>query len=89
MPWLRKMNNISTGITLKIEGWRGVSHSYALVNQFQILAFLKSGLANIQHVDIPFILSHWGVGQNPAGLSQSDERIISQLSSHETPTGRQ
>jgi len=81
------MNNVSTGITLKIEGWRGVSHSYALVNQFQILAFLKSGLANIQHVDIPFILPHWGVGQNPAGLSQSDERLISQLSSHETPTG--
>ena len=80
------MNNASNGITLKIEGWRGVSHSYALVNQFQMLAFLKSGLAQIHHVDIPFILPHWGVGQNPAGLNQTDEKLLSDLSSQEAPS---
>ena len=80
------MNNASKDITLKIEGWRGVSHSYALVNQFQMLAILKSGLARIQHVDIPFILPHWGVGQNPAGLNQTDEKLLSDLSSQEEPS---
>ena len=80
------MNNTSNGITLKIVGWRGVSHSYALVNQFQMLAFLKSGLTQIHHVDIPFILPHWGVGQNPAGLNQTDEKLLSDLSSQEAPS---
>lgn len=80
------MNNAANGTLLKIEGWRGVSHSYALVNQFQMLAILKSGLAQIHHVDIPFILPHWGVGQNPAGLNQTDEKLLSDLSSQEAPS---
>jgi len=37
-------------IPLRVEGWLGVSHSYALVNQFQLLAFQKLELARVQYV---------------------------------------
>ena len=67
-------------INLKIEGWRSVSHSYALVNQFQMLAFIKEKLAGIEHIDYPFILPHWSNTQNSAGFNQSDENILNELS---------
>lgn len=62
--------------TLRVEGWRGISHSYALVNQFQLLAIYKNKLANVQHVDMPFIMSHWGAGQNSAGFHDDDQKIL-------------
>jgi glycosyltransferase involved in cell wall biosynthesis len=71
---------------LRIEGWRGVSHSYALVNQFQLLALQKHGLASVQHVDMPFIMAHWGAGQNSAGFSEADQSLISGFS---TPVNAQ
>jgi len=68
-------------IPLRVEGWLGVSHSYALVNQFQLLAFQKLELARVQHVDMPFIMPHWGAGQNSAGFTQADQNRLTQLSS--------
>jgi glycosyltransferase involved in cell wall biosynthesis len=67
-------------IPLRVEGWLGVSHSYALVNQFQLLAFQKLELARVQHVDMPFIMSHWGAGQNSAGFTPADQSLLGQLS---------
>jgi hypothetical protein len=66
--------------TLRIEGWRGISHSYALVNQFQMLAFQKQGMVRLQHVDMPFIMAHWGQGQNSAGFSPADQSLLENLS---------
>ena len=66
-------------IQLRVEGWLGVSHSYALVNQFQLLAFQKLELARVQHVDMPFIMPHWGAGQNSAGFTQADQNRLTQL----------
>ncbi|NBX55767.1 MAG: glycosyltransferase [Betaproteobacteria bacterium] len=74
------MNTPNKPMALRVEGWRGVSHSYALVNQFQILAFLKHGLARVQHVDMPFIMAHWGAGQNSAGFTDADQNLLADLS---------
>jgi len=74
------MSTQSKPISLRVEGWRAVSHSYALVNQFQILAFQKLGLASVQHVDMPFIMAHWGAGQNSAGFNDADQNLLADLS---------
>ena len=58
---------LSRPLEIQIEGWRGISHSYALVNQFQILHWKKSGYARINHVDMPFVMAHWAKGENSAG----------------------
>ena len=34
-------------MNILIEGWRGINHSVALVNQWQILELLKSNNKNI------------------------------------------
>lgn len=65
---------------IRIEGWRGISHSYALVNQFQLLHWKKSATAKIEHVDMPFIMAHWSKTQNSAGFSEIDQNIIENIS---------
>ncbi len=67
-------------LEIQIEGWRGISHSYALVNQFQILHWKKSGSARINHVDMPFVMAHWAKGENSAGFNESDLNLIENIS---------
>lgn len=67
-------------LALQVEGWRGISHSYALVNQFQLLHWHKSNLASIQHIDMPFVMAHWASGENSAGFHADDMHIIQNIS---------
>jgi glycosyltransferase involved in cell wall biosynthesis len=66
--------------TLCIEGWRGVSHSIALVNQYQMLELLRQpGFQQdwrLYHRDLPFFLKHWNARQMPAGFSAEEQALI-------------
>lgn len=66
--------------SLCIEGWRGVSHSIALVNQFQMLVLLRDAAwrADWQlfHRDLPFFLKHWNARQMPAGFTPDEQAAI-------------
>ena len=61
---------------LQVEGWRGISHSYALVNQFQLLHWHKSDYVAVKHIDVPFLMAHWSASTNPAGFNSQDLAII-------------
>jgi glycosyltransferase involved in cell wall biosynthesis len=65
---------------LQIEGWRGISHSFAMVNQHQILALMRAGLLEIYHYDLPFFMPHWNVNSNSAGFDAKDTQLINSLS---------
>jgi glycosyltransferase involved in cell wall biosynthesis len=67
-------------LALQVEGWRGISHSYALVNQFQLLHWHKSNLVTIHHIDMPFVMAHWASGENTAGFHAHDMNIIRNIS---------
>jgi glycosyltransferase involved in cell wall biosynthesis len=45
--------------TLCVEGWRFLSHSYSIVNQWQLLSLMKKPDLSIFHRDIPFFLPQW------------------------------
>jgi glycosyltransferase involved in cell wall biosynthesis len=49
---------------LIVEGWRFLPHSYAIVNQWQLLALLRRNIA-LKVVDVPFYRPSW---QAQAGL---------------------
>jgi len=72
-------------IRIRVEGWRGISHSYALVNQFQLLHWKKSESASINHIDMPFVMAHWTKGENPAGFNQKDLELIENISEDVSP----
>lgn len=44
---------------LRVEGWRYLPHSYALVHQFQMLSMLRLGV-ELEHVDLPFFKPYRG-----------------------------
>ncbi|MFA7279080.1 MAG: glycosyltransferase family 4 protein [Sterolibacterium sp.] len=49
-----------------IEGWRGINHSYAMVNQYQLLELSKLTDFSLFHRDIPFGAQNWNtVDNNP------------------------
>ncbi len=66
-------------MTLKIiiEGWRFLPHSYAIVNQFQLLELKKRRELEIYHRDAPFYQPHW---QQVKGLfSPEEEEILASI----------
>src|SRR5580658_8091941 len=44
---------------LLIEGWRGLPHSYALVNEFQILDLLTRPEISLAHHDLEYLVPRW------------------------------
>jgi len=62
-----------------IEGWRGVSHSFAMVNQCQILEILKHEDVELFHRDMPFALPHWDAVTLSAGFSAENQAKIASL----------
>ena len=62
--------------TILIEGWRGVNHSFALVNQNQILQLTARPDIALFHRDMPFFSQTWSRHANEDGFSASDRRLI-------------
>jgi len=69
---------------LLIEGWRGVNHSFALVNQCQILELLRLPELQLFHRDMPFAMAHWTRNQLDPGFAPDDWARIAAL---EEPNG--
>jgi len=70
---------------LRVEGWRGVSHSFAMVNQQQLLAWMALGGVELQHADLPFFRPHWNAARHDPGLAPAPR---AQLAALPPPDGR-
>lgn len=67
-----------------IEGWRGINHSYAMVNQYQLLEMREMDL-ELQHLDLPFFNEKWNSIDNDSGFEECDkQKIISIQSANST-----
>jgi glycosyltransferase involved in cell wall biosynthesis len=53
---------------LLIHGWRGINHSYAMVNQNQLLALAGRPDLELFHQDMPFHNPNWNDRTNAAGF---------------------
>ena len=56
-------------MNILIEGWRGINHSFSLVNQWQIIELLKT--SNIYFKDVPFISDRWNKKDNSSGIDNN------------------
>ncbi|MEI7673852.1 MAG: hypothetical protein WCK00_17240, partial [Deltaproteobacteria bacterium] len=65
--------------SLLIAGWRGISHSFAMVNQHQIICLARLGDISLSHVDMPTSMSHWNSLDHDAGFSPEDRALINSL----------
>ena len=62
-------------IKICVEGWRGINHSYAMVNQRQLIELLKYPI-ELKHKDISFFNKNWNEKQNSNGFSIEDNNLI-------------
>ena len=60
---------------LLIEGWRGINHSYAMINRCQIIELLKNNNFKIYFKDIPYFIPEWNKKDNSSGLKDFEEKI--------------
>ena len=68
---------------LLIRGWRGINHSYALVNQYQIVELVRNKDVQLFHEDLPFISGNWSKQENGAGFDEEATRLINGLPAHD------
>ncbi len=61
---------------LLIEGWRGINHSYAMINQYQIRELLKNNKFKIYFKDVPYFDPKWNKKDNSSGLKDFEEKIF-------------
>ena len=64
-------------MNILIEGWRGINHSFSLVNQWQIIELLKT--SNIYFKDVPFISDRWNKKDNSSGFENNIENLINTI----------
>jgi glycosyltransferase involved in cell wall biosynthesis len=64
---------------LCIEGWRGVNHSFAMVNQNQILEILKVPGWQVFHRDAPYFRPNWNRDQLNSGFAPEEQARIDAL----------
>ena len=58
-----------------VEGWRGINHSFSIVNQNQLLELLKLPI-NLKIRYIPYFNKNWSLKKNPDGFLVSEKKNI-------------
>lgn len=56
-------------VSLCVEGWRGINHSYCLINQWQLINLLQYPL-QIRHKDLHYWDPRWGNTDNGSGFAK-------------------
>jgi glycosyltransferase involved in cell wall biosynthesis len=65
-----------------VEGRRGISHSFALVNQHQLLALMDIPGLRLTHRDMPFAFTHWSRSATAGGFAADAQARIDALASN-------
>ncbi len=66
-----------------IEGWRGINHSYSIINQNQLIELSKLPI-DLRFRDISFLDKNWNNNKNADGFSKDDKRIVNQIQKAKT-----
>lgn len=64
---------------LKLEGWRGIPHSYALVHQYQLLELKKRRGIALCHRDLPFPDPRWTQCKGTSGFDPQTAALLADI----------
>jgi glycosyltransferase involved in cell wall biosynthesis len=71
--------------SILVQGWRGISHSYAMVNQYQLLELMRRPDLTLYHEDLPFYRNDWSAKTSFSGFAAQDAAKLAALA---PPTGQ-
>jgi len=66
-------------MNLHIYGWRNICQSFAMVNQFQILALIKKKGLLLTHEDAPYFSQRWSEDSSQAGFSLAARKRLASV----------
>lgn len=69
----------ATQKSLLVQGWTGINHSYAMVNQYQLLELAKLPYLQVLHQEMPLFDSRWTREKNAAGFSSAEQSVLAAL----------
>lgn len=64
------------GRSLLVQGWTGINHSFAMVNQYQLLALSKDKSIALFQEEMPYFNNQWNKERNSAGFSASEQQAL-------------
>lgn len=72
----------SSKLKLLVRGWRGINHSYAMVNQYQLAALTLNDDIEFLHEDLPFIAAHWSKQNNNSGFDEATRQRLENIKAY-------
>jgi glycosyltransferase involved in cell wall biosynthesis len=70
---------------LTLEGWRGISHSYALIHQYQLLELKRRQGITVFHRDRPFPDPRWSRLAGTSGFDPCEAAMLADIPSPDGP----
>lgn len=64
---------------LSVQGWVGINHSYAMVNQYQLLAMLQEPNVQLAHRQMPLFDSRWSQAKNDSGFIETEQAALAAI----------
>jgi len=70
---------------LLVEGWRGIAHSYAMVNQYQLLELARRTDVALTTRDLPLFKPEWNTTDNAAGFDAARTQALGAIAPPDGP----
>ena len=62
--------------TLLVQGWTGINHSYAMVNQYQLLELAQDPSLALYTEQMPLYDSRWTASKNHSGFGAAQQQVL-------------
>ena len=66
-------------VRVLVEGWRGISHSYSLVNQYQLQEWSRYSGLTVTHKDMPLFFDRWKTQKGGSGFPEGQAQAIASI----------
>lgn len=65
--------------SLLVQGWTGINHSYAMVNQYQLIELVKNTALNLFTQEMSLYDQRWSKEKNASGFSSVESTLLTNI----------
>ena len=65
--------------SLLVQGWTGINHSYAMVNQYQLIELVKDSSLNLFTQEMSLFDQRWSKEKNGSGFSDTEMSLLANI----------
>jgi glycosyltransferase involved in cell wall biosynthesis len=65
-----------------VQGWTGINHSYAMVNQYQLIELVKDEALNLYAQEMSLYDQRWSKEKNASGFSDTESTLLANITAY-------